>query len=541
MRSRPRPFQFGLILALLALASTPRDAAAQHTTLEDVVFTRISVDSQGNQGDNGSGFQTAQTISGDGRFVVFISGASNLVPGDTNQADDAFVHDRLTGETRRVSVSSTGAQAHGGTEIVCISADGRFIAFGSYAANLVGGDTNTASDVFVHDCITGETTRVSVDSSGQQANDGSSRPSISADGRYVAFNSVATNLVPGDTNGRQDVFLHDRLTRTTTRVSVDSSGIQGDGDSGDGASPSLSSDGRFVAFMSFADNLVPGDINHADDIFVHDLVTGTTEIASVGPTGYEGNSGSLYPSISSDGRYVAFESGSTNFVAGDTNKMTDVFVHDRLTGATDRASVTSSGVQGDGNSIHPSLSADGRFVVFESSARNLVPLQDGLYSGGIVLRDLRSRQTWCVSTPRLASLENASDHPSISGDGRYVAFGSWSGGYVRGDTNEVDDVFVRGPELTLEADPEAPGAGQRLTLTTYTGPVGEPASLWAVSLDGTPVLAPVASGSFRADGTFVVSGMVPSGLSGHTVGFRGYARNSSRLVVHTNDEPVSFR
>ena len=231
------------------------------------------------------------------------------------------------GTTTRVSVASDGTQANDACGDASISADGRFVAFDSAASNLVPGDTNGHEDVFVHDRQTGQTTRVSVASDGTQGNDLSDYPSISGDRRFVAFESFASNLVPGDTNGYEDVFVHDRQTGQTSRVSVASDGTQGNSTSED---PSIGGDGRFVAFESHASNLVPGDSNGSLDIFVHDRQTGLTTRVSVASDGTQSDSYSRDPSISADGRFVAFQSQATNLVAGDTNDVTDVFVHDRV-------------------------------------------------------------------------------------------------------------------------------------------------------------------------------------------------------------------
>ena len=286
---------------------------------------RVSVDSTGNEGNGDS---VSPTISGDGRYVAFSSWASNLVPSDTNYSDDVFVHDRQTGATERVSVDSAGGQSNGDSGWPVISGDGRYVAFGSGASNLISGDTSGLWDVFVHDRQTGATERVSLDSAGNQASGtypGSLGPAISSGGRYVAFESRATNLVPDDTNGTQDVFVHDRQTGITERVSVDSSGNQGN----DGSfSPAVSGDGRYVAFESRASNLVPCDANGDGDVFVHDRQAGGTERLSVDSAGSQGDYQSLWPAISADGRYVAFMSGASNLVPGDANCWSDVFVRE---------------------------------------------------------------------------------------------------------------------------------------------------------------------------------------------------------------------
>jgi Tol biopolymer transport system component len=328
---------------------------------------RVSVDSSGIQGNHDSA-QTA--ISSDGRFVVFDSRSSNLVPGDTNGVDDIFVHDRQTGQTTRVSVDSGGLQGNDYTDLPCISSDGRFVAFESHASNLVVGDTNARGDVFVHDRQTGVTTRVSMESRGLQGNDNSGGPSISSDGRFVAFMSFATNLVPGDTNAAPDIFVHDRQTGQTTRVSVDSGGFQCHGES---FRPSISWDGRFIAFVSEASDLVPGDTNNHRDIIVHNRLTSQTTRVSVDSGGHQSDGGSWKPRISSDGRYVAFASFASNLVPGDTNGVADVFAHDRLTGQTTLVSVDTGGFQGNDASGESSISSDGRFVAYESRASNLVP------------------------------------------------------------------------------------------------------------------------------------------------------------------------
>ena len=293
------------------------------TLLSTGVTTRVSVKSDGEQGNSTSG---SPSISADGRYVAFNSYASNLVSGDTNGECDVFIYDRQTGETIRVSVVSDGGQGNGDSRYPAISADGRYVAFESYASNLAGGDTNGKGDIFVHDRQTGETTRVSVTSNGEQGNSTSYEASISADGRYVVFESSANNLVSGDTNGTTDVFVHDRQTGETTRVSVASDGGQGNGGS---YSPSISADGYHAAFYSVASNLVGGDTNDMVDVFVHDRQTGEITRVSVASNGSEGDGSSYRPSISAAGRYVAFESEASNLVSGDTNDMYDVFVHDR--------------------------------------------------------------------------------------------------------------------------------------------------------------------------------------------------------------------
>jgi hypothetical protein len=263
-------------------------------------------------------------LSGDGRYVVFQSEASNLVANDTNVSWDVFVHDRQTATTSRVSLSSGGTQSNNRSLRPVLSVDGRYVAFYSLASNLVAGDTNGTHDVFVHDRQTGTTSRVSVASNGAQSNEGSDSPALSGDGRYIAFESWASNLAAGDTNDSPDVFVHDRQTGTTSRISGAPDGSQGNyyRYSVDAA---LSADGRYVAFTSF-DTLVVDDADLTPDVFVHDRQTGTTVRVSVAPDGTQGDRDSIFSALSADGRYIAFESWASNLVVGDTNTTPDVFV-----------------------------------------------------------------------------------------------------------------------------------------------------------------------------------------------------------------------
>jgi archaellum component FlaF (FlaF/FlaG flagellin family) len=338
--------------------------------LQTGTTTRVSIASDGSQGNN---ISMSPTLSADGRYVAFTSWASNLVPGDTNETFDIFVHDRQTRTTSRVNISSSGLQDNIGTssDAPAISANGQYVAFSSLGWSLVSGDTNQTYDVFVRDLVNRTTTRVSVSSNGVQGNGHSFSPAISADGRYITFDSGASNLISGDTNLSYDTFVHDRQTGSTTRVSVASNGSQGNGRS---LFPAISADGQYVTFDSDANNLVPGDTNGATDIFIHDLQNRTTARVSVASDGSQGNNDSWAVSaLSADGRYVAFGSLADNLVPGDTNGKTDVFVHDRLTGKTTRVSISSDDIEGNGPSGIGSISRDGRYVVFSSDASNLVP------------------------------------------------------------------------------------------------------------------------------------------------------------------------
>ena len=351
------------LVGLVAVMVLPAQGATPKTKL-------VSVHSNGTQGDSGS---YNPSVSANGRFVAFRSEASNLVGGDSNDSndsDDVFVHDRKTKMTERVSVHSNGTEGDGDSYTPAISANGRFVAFESSSTNLVGDDGNHRTDVFVHDRETKKTRRVSVHSNGTEANSDSLTPAISANGRFVAFLSFASNLVGDDgTNDIADVFVHDRETKKTRRVSVHSNGTEGDGHS---YTPAISANGRFVAFESRATNLVGVDGNNIYDVFVHDRKTKKTRRVSVRSNGTEGNGYSYDPSISASGRFIAFESSATNLVGDDGNNAYDVFVHDRETKKTKRVSVHSNGSGGDDDSEDPSISASGRFVAFYSDATNVV-------------------------------------------------------------------------------------------------------------------------------------------------------------------------
>jgi len=411
------------------------------TTCWAQVTQRVSLDSSGAQGADESG---VPSISADGRLVAFASNAANLVPGDLNHSSDVFLRDRQTGTTVCVSVDPNGAPGLVGSFSPAISANGRYVAFMSYADNLVPGDDNLRSDIFVRDLQTGSTERVSVDSNGVQGNDSSGRgscPAISADGRYVAFSSDASNLVPGDTNAFEDTFVRDRVLGTTERVSVDSAGAEAN--YGSGRDPAISADGRFVAFASISTNLASGDTGWIEDVFLHDRLIGTTERVSVDTAGVQGNDDSEDPSISPDGRYVVFESDATNLVPVDNNGAIDVFLRDRLLATTELVARDSSGTQGNNRAVDPTISDDGRYVAFTSWSSNLVAGDtNGAWDDFVRDRVLGITERTSVDSSG-AGGNTRSLAGSISGDGRYVAFRSYAVNLVPGDTNGVSDVFVR--------------------------------------------------------------------------------------------------
>lgn len=422
------------------------------------IVSRVSVSTAAGQSN---GWSTAASISGDGRYIAFMSIASNLVAGDTNGAYDIFVHDRVAGTTSRVSVGPVGAQSNGESRYPSISADGRYISFESDAGNLVAGDTNGVSDIFVHDRVTGTTTRVSVDSSGAQAiaastavgTDSLISSAISADGGQIAFQSSASNLVTGDLNGKRDVFRHDRLTGQTTRVSVASSGSEGNGDS---ISPSITANGQIVEFQSLASNLVTGDTNGTWDVFVRNTGDSSTTRASAGERGWESNAESRDASIAANGNSVAFSSTAYNLLLSeDLNGAWDVFVRDEApfaplvaqpaplasTPDTSRVSQLITREEGNSSSFSVAISANGRYIAFHSNASNLVPSDTNAATDVFVY----DRETLVISRVSVSSAggqgDGPSEFPSISADGRYVTFHSNASNLVAGDTNAVRDVF----------------------------------------------------------------------------------------------------
>ncbi len=449
---------------VVALATVLAGGLAQAQTTE-----RVSVDSSGAQG---LGESLDGSISADGRFVAFDSSASNLVPGDTNGCVDVFVRDRLLGTTERVSVASSGAQGDWHSTLPVISADGRYVAFRSSATNLVPG-VNGPGQLYVHDRQSGTTEKVSVSSSGVQGDSGSLLQSISADGRFVTFSSSSTNLVVGDTNGSWDAFVRDRQNGTTERVSLGSGGVQGRDDSFAGG---ISTDGRFVAFSSFSSDLVAGDTNGMFDVFVRDRQNGTTERVSLGSGGVQGDGNSFAFSVSADGRFVLLQSLATNLVAGDNNASLDFFVRDRQSGTTERVSVGSGGAEANfGAADRADMSADGRFVAFESPSTNLSSGDTNGYWDIFVHDRATDATEWVSVDPSGAQGNDISRAPSISADGRFVAFDSESINLVAGDTNGVSDVFVRdsGPVIP-GTDLCQPGTGSVIACPCSNPPSGAP-------------------------------------------------------------------
>lgn len=434
---------------LLAFAAAPCAAQAR--------FERVSVSTAGAEANGNMGGGKV-LMSADGRHVAFDSYASNLAPYDINNTLDVFVRDRLLGATKLVSVALTGLSANNASFLSSMSADGRRILIASSAYDLVKFDTNNQRDLFLFDRDPDgnglfdegneTTTRVNLDANGNQTNGDTFHSGITADGTRVAFGSAASNLVPNDTNNSYDIFVRDLVAGTIERVSVSTAGVEGNSGSNECA---LSHDGTVVMFSSSASNLVANDKNGRQDVFVRDLVAGTTGRVSNGNSGNESNGDAFGFSMSGDGQRVVYWSYADNLVANDTNNMPDSFLRDRVAGTTTRLSVSESGVQGDGFSTEARLSANGAFAVFNSSAKNLAGIETN-NSGDVFVRDLVAGTLRKISVhPSGAEGAGGSNGLCVSDDGRFVGLFN-SSDLIGGDANGITDLLIR--DRTLP-DPQA--------------------------------------------------------------------------------------
>lgn len=469
-------------------------------------ITRISTDAAGGQANYDS---LSPVFSPDGTKVAFYSYASNLVPGDTNGTYDIFVKDLTTGAITRVSTDARGAQANGSSYRPVFSPDGTKVAFYSYGSNLVPGDTNGASDIFVKDLTTRVITLVSTDGTDAQGNSSSYGPVFSPDGTKVAFYSLASNLVPNDTNGAIDIFVKDLLSGETIRIATNAAGAQGNDYSYQAV---FSPDGTKVAFYSYASNLVAGDTNNNADIFIKDLNSGAVTLVSTDAAAIQGNSSSYTPVFSPDGTKLAFTSVATNLVPGDTNGIVDVFVKDLTTGLVTLVTADATGVQADSYSYSPQFSPDGTKVAFYSYASNLVP-GDTNGATDVFMKDLTTGAVTRLSTDAAGAQGNGfSDSPVFSPDGSKVAFSSGAPNLVSGDTNNISDIFVKDlsvAKATLTDDAaksSLTGAG-KIFFTDADADDSHTVSIapQAGALGAlTAVVVPVAGGASHVDWTYSV-------------------------------------
>jgi Tol biopolymer transport system component len=451
----------GLLLAVLPvfvlMGGAPSASAAD--PLQHLLRVSLGALAGGALEANDASYTPA--VSADGRWVAFSSDASNLVPGDYNHSRDVFLRDTKSGEIRRISVSSAGQQGNADSYNPTISGDGRYVVYDSFAANLVPGDTNRQGDVFLYDRDNHSTTRIPVRYDGAQTDAQSGFGVISKDGKVIAYESRATEIMKGVKAPATQLYAYDRSTKTTDLVSAAVFGAPAGGGSG---AISLSDDGRYVAFSSGSADLVPYDVNQRDDVFVRDRQTKTTRRVSVNSVGGEANGTSTEPAISGDGRYVAFESQATNLLGfdptfqddpksiinpegkldtGDTNNVPDVFLHDMQTGATELVSLSATGQQGNADSYAAAISGDGRYVAFVSLASNLVP-GDTNRVREVFVRDRTARTTIRVAVSDAGVQGNKlSVMPALSRDGSVVVFASDASNLVFGDTNHESDIFLR--------------------------------------------------------------------------------------------------
>jgi Tol biopolymer transport system component len=422
-----------------------------------VLISRTPTGGVGNSlsGDMSGGVNSVLSvpvISGDGRFVVFASQATNLAADDNNALTDGFVipvnpndgnailMSRRNSNPDSISRTGSGDSTSRGASV---SADGRFVVFTSDAPEIVGGDSNGFTDVFLRDRQTGTTTLISRSRTGTSGNGVSTNASISADGRYMVFTSAATDLVTGDTNGAIDIFWVDRQAPEDQQIKLVSRSANAES-----LNPVMSSDGLFVAFTSGASNLVSGDTNGLQDVFIWNSQTDTVTVVSRGSAISNGTSEQAV--ISANGQYVAFVSDASNLVIDDTNGKKDVFVWDRNSNSITLVSRNTSGAIADGDSYQPSLSQNGRVIAFTSIATNLSAGTETSIDEDVFVRNLDTNTTVLASTNTSGGYSTGSGtgtlrayNPVISGNGQFVAFTSDFGDLVATDTNGTLDVFLR--------------------------------------------------------------------------------------------------
>jgi Tol biopolymer transport system component len=497
------------------------------------------VTSTHSQGGVTDGNSSNPTISADGRYVAFESVATNLIAGDLNgSVSDVFVRDRVLNTTTLISRSTTGAQGNGRSSHPYISGDGRYVTFTSVATNLASGATNGKEQVYLYDRQTGRTSLVSHIPTGAAGNNNSLQPSIAYDGSFVAFHSVATDLVSGDNNGKADVFLYDRAADTLTRISGTAPVT------GDSTDASISADGSTIAFACLLPSAANPAVNQTD-VYFYLRASATYVLASVSGAGMRGDASSDWPSLSADGRFVAFGSDATNLVVGDNNADRDIFVRDRVAGTTIRVNVGSDGVAPGGSfpngpEVRSYLSGDGRYVALNSSG-GLVPGAAGTLAA--YLRDTKAFTTgWITRGANFASVL-PTGHGAISPDGRYVGFISLANNLVANDTNGTADVFLRD---------RFAGTTTRVSVSS-DGSQGNADSLVrhsvGVTADGTVVFDSDASNLVADDSNHVPDVFVHDASTGHTLrmsvrsdgsqsnggGWDGRISSDGRYVVFDSD------
>lgn len=450
---------------------------------------RTELISRGTDGSVGDGKSEDPSISEDARYIVYESTAQNLVSGKTTSNRDVFLYDRITKTTTRVSLPPTG-EGNSSSYDAEISADGSVIVFTSSASNLVSGDNGGYRDIFAYDRESGDITRVSVNSSGTAGDGHSDNADVSGDGRYIVFQSEASNLIDDDKNSQSDIFRHDRVTGTTILVNYNFLNEQLTGHSS--IEPVISNDGRYVAFQSSAP-LTPCDDNGDQDIFLRDLINNTTTLESKTYYGCVANNNSYHPSISADGRYIGFSSRATDLlIEDDKNSEDDYFVRDRQLEITERISVAGTSTESDGRSVGygGNISSNGQYIVFSSEATTLAKDNNGGHD--VYARDRFAKSTTIEGVGtywELGTGDSTANTAVISANGKYIIFDSSSANLVPDDNNSNWDIFIRdylwsGP-LISSINPQH-GDFKGGTLLTITGSNFN--SNAAVTIDGQPAL-----------------------------------------------------
>ncbi|MBX3056334.1 MAG: PD40 domain-containing protein [Anaerolineae bacterium] len=515
-------------LLLVALAPGTAVRATPDAVEAHGPTIRASVSSGGGQGNAAS---SRPAVSADGRYIAFSSDAANLVSGDTNGVRDIFVYDRVANTTQRVSIRTGGEQANGTSFSPAISDDGRVVAFYSLASNLVSGDTNGRADVFAHDRQTGQTSLMSVVLNGT-ANGDSRDPDISGDGRYVVFASSASNLVGGDTNQADDIFRWDRVALIMERISVDSNGAQANNFS---RNPAINGNGQRIVFTSDAGNLVAGDGNFTADIFLRDTSTGITSRVSITDGGGEANGTSWLPDISSGGQHIVFVSFATNLVGNDNNGYADVFLRNTGTGRTHIISIATDGAQGNNASEDPSVSADGRYVAFDSFATSLSPgTSPDLRK--LFVRDRTTNTLLLASISTQGIIGNqGSREAALAANGRYVAYTSDATNLVANDTNQVADVFLHDfigpPTLSVNFSAGAPGS-----IFVFEGTNWQANSTAVVRANGVTLGDVNTDGSGNLTFQIVTGGATQQGL--YIISVTQGSAQLSRSILVRDDAPL---
>ncbi len=414
------------------------DSAAFLVTVEMFRPPTQQLISMGMSASPADGASSDASTSDDGRYVAFASDGANLVPNDENEEGDIFVYDRGRQQMTRVSVTATGAEVREPSGFPRISGDGTVVVFRSFSDEFAEDDDNRTADIFAVDLETNNVALVSRNTRGQVGDGASNAPAVSADGRFVAFSSTAANLVDDDRLGHEDVFVRDRTNGTTTRVSVSGAGDEANGPS---IEPAISADGRYVAFRSAASNLVNDDDNDVADIFVHDRLTADTFRISVTDRGTQADGASDSPAFGGS-RFVVFVSRATNLASADGDPGSDVYRHDLQTSQTVLVSRKAEGGAAINNARRPHVSADGARVVFQTASADVIAT-DANQSQDIFVYMVTRGETRLVSmTPESVPANDASTVPWISADGRIVVFESKGSDLVSDDTNDRTDIFV---------------------------------------------------------------------------------------------------